>query len=150
MFTYWVISLAVEDISFKPHNDLSHLIFRGFPTSQDNTTDFKGFATVLSVICRGSIEGKSEWLFGIIDSRGSGSISYQNLVDTFTILVSFIQSITGHKDGIIYELAKQRADIVFSSLSRGKDDTLSCGDFTSWIRQNEEIVELLDMFLSRV
>ena len=89
-------------------------------------------------------------MFGIIDSDRIGSISHQNLVCMFTIIISFIQSITGDKDGIVTELAKQRADIVFDSLSRRKDDTISCEDFTSWIRQDEEIVKRLDMFLNRV
>ncbi|KAI6656874.1 Recoverin [Oopsacas minuta] len=99
---------SVEELAFKSHVDLSQLLFRGFPTSPDNTTDFKGFATVLSIICR------------------------------------------GHQNENTHDIATQRANTVYTALSKEQDDTLSSEDFMNWIKQNEEVIDHLDIFLNRL
>ena len=126
------------------------MIFRGFPASPDRTTDFEGFATVLSIICRGTIEVKSHWLYGVMDSDSKGGISYGDLTDSFRIIVSFIQSITGRYELQSLDIAKQRASGVFSLLQRSHGEMLTSEDFLSWIRQNEEVVDNLNIILTKV
>ena len=141
--------LVFEDY-FKPHLDLSQLLFRGFPTSPDNTTDFNGFATVLSTICRGTIGDKASWLFGIIDREGRGTISHKEITDAFAVLISFIQSITGQEVGNSTELAELRTNQIFYFLEKGEEDRISNSDLLNWIEGNEEVIKHLDIFLNKV
>ena len=148
--TYSNTPVAFEEDAFRPHTDLSQLVFRGFPAFPGNTTDFDGFATVLSTICRGTIEDKSLWIFRILDRDGKGTVSNTDIASAFEVLISFVQFITGQEEGNTAEIAELKTNEIFDFLGKGKEERISNEDLLNWIKGNEEVIKHLDIFLNKV
>ena len=150
MCLYLHTPLVVGEDNFRFHTEFSQFIFRGFPACLDNTTNFAGFATVLSTICRGTTEDKSLWLFRVLDRKGMGTVSHADFVDAFVILISFIECVTGQEVGNSAELAKLRTDGIFDFLGKREEERVSSSELLNWIEGDEELKRHLDIFLSKV
>ncbi|KAE9413325.1 hypothetical protein Angca_003696 [Angiostrongylus cantonensis] len=70
-----------------PHGNIEHysdLLFDTFDNDNNGTINFQEFVKALSVLCRGTIDEKLEWLYKLYDPKGKGEITWQRLFYVIT------------------------------------------------------------------
>ncbi|CAB3399885.1 unnamed protein product [Caenorhabditis bovis] len=113
-----------------PHGDIEHyadLLFETFDNDGNGTINFQEFVKALSVLCRGTIDEKLEWLYKLYDPKGKGEISWDRL---FYVITS-MDDLMGRKARPHYsrEHKKERANYVFAKFDVGKKGKITKEDF---------------------
>ncbi|ETN77305.1 EF hand [Necator americanus] len=70
-----------------PHGDIEHysdLLFDTFDNDGNGTINFQEFVKALSVLCRGTIDEKIDWLYKLYDPKGKGEITWHRLFYVIT------------------------------------------------------------------
>ncbi|EYB80787.1 hypothetical protein Y032_0400g762 [Ancylostoma ceylanicum] len=70
-----------------PHGDIEHysdLLFDTFDNDGNGTINFQEFVKALSVLCRGTMDEKLDWLYKLYDPKGKGEITWHRLFYVIT------------------------------------------------------------------
>ncbi|PRD27391.1 UNVERIFIED_CONTAM: Kv channel-interacting protein 4 [Trichonephila clavipes] len=71
----------------------AHYVFKSFKQSHGGTINFEQqFLNILSLLSRGSVGDKLQWIFGLYDINGDGFITKQEMLN----IVSAIYDMLGH------------------------------------------------------
>uniref|UniRef100_A0A1I7U0Q6 EF-hand domain-containing protein n=1 Tax=Caenorhabditis tropicalis TaxID=1561998 RepID=A0A1I7U0Q6_9PELO len=65
-----------------PHGDIEHysdLLFETFDNDGNGTINFQEFVKALSILCRGTMDEKLDWLYKLYDPKEKGEITWDRL-----------------------------------------------------------------------
>ncbi|KJH44132.1 EF hand [Dictyocaulus viviparus] len=125
-----------------PHGDVelySDLLFDSFDNDGNGTINFQEFVKALSVLCRGTLDEKLNWLYKFYDPKGKGEITWHRLFHVITAM----DDLMGKKARPIStrEQRAQHAHKVFQKFDIGKRGHISKEDFLTVCKTDQHILE---------
>ncbi|VDM74485.1 unnamed protein product, partial [Strongylus vulgaris] len=125
-----------------PHGEIEHysdLLFDSFDNDGNGTINFQEFVKALSVLCRGTMDEKLDWLYKLYDPKGKGEITWHRV---FYVITS-MDDLMGRKARPIpsREQRAQHAHNVFQKFDIGKRGRISKDDFITVCKTDQQIIE---------
>ncbi|VDM61498.1 unnamed protein product [Angiostrongylus costaricensis] len=120
-----------------PHGNIEHysdLLFDTFDNDNNGTINFQEFVKALSVLCRGTVDEKLEWLYKLYDPKGKGEITWQRLFYVITSMDDLMGAPHNTKDRWLNLFNFQKFDI-------GKRGRISKEDFFTVCKTDRQIIE---------
>ncbi len=110
------------------------LLFRSFDHNDDGNISFSELMTTLSVLRRGPMREKMEWLFDIYDIDGNGEISFQELTGVVECL----------RDRTKYKFNMDQMGAIFENMDSSKDGSLSKEEFLEGVQSHPDLINLMN------
>ena len=110
------------------------LIFDAFDRNKDERISFSELMTTLSVLRRGPMLEKLEWLFELYDIDGSGHISLLE----FTGIVDCLKDVGTCKFGM------EKMEAIFEDMDSSKDGFVTKEEFLIGARSHPELLNLFN------
>ncbi|KAJ1350426.1 hypothetical protein KIN20_006214 [Parelaphostrongylus tenuis] len=125
-----------------PHGNIEHysdLLFDTFDNDNNGAINFQEFVKALSVLCRGTIDEKLEWLYKLYDPKGKGEITWQRLFYVITSMDDLMGK--NARPTPTYEQRAQHAHNVFQKFDIGKRGRISKEDFFTVCKTDRQIID---------
>ncbi|GMT36293.1 hypothetical protein PFISCL1PPCAC_27590 [Pristionchus fissidentatus] len=125
-----------------PHGDIEHysdLLFETFDNDGNGTINFQEFVRALSVLCRGTIDEKLDWLYKLYDPKDKGEVTWHRLFYVITATDDLI----GRKARPTYsrEQRAARAHAVFAKFDLDKTGHVSKKNFFHVCKTDPQIMD---------
>ncbi|XGW11048.1 hypothetical protein V3C99_012501 [Haemonchus contortus] len=125
-----------------PHGDIEHytdLLFATFDNDGNGTINFQEFVRALSILCRGTMDEKLDWLYKLYDPKDKGEITWHRL---FYVITS-MDDLMGRRARPLStrEQRAQHAHNVFKKFDIGKRGRISKEDFITVCKTDRQIIE---------
>ncbi|GIY00377.1 kv channel-interacting protein 4 [Caerostris extrusa] len=123
---------------FFPQGDstqYAHYVFKSFKQSHGGTINFEQFLHILSLLSRGSVVDKLQWIFGLYDINGDGYITKQEMLN----IVSAIYDMLGHytDPAVTEHSAREHVERIFHQIDSNKDGVVTMDEFMEWCQKDE-------------
>ncbi|CAI2356401.1 unnamed protein product [Caenorhabditis sp. 36 PRJEB53466] len=124
-----------------PHGDIEHyadLLFETFDNDGNGTINFQEFVKALSILCRGTMDEKLEWLYKLYDPKEKGEITWDRL---FYVITSMDDLMGRHaKPHHTREQKCERANQVFAKFDIDKKGRITKKDFIHVCKTDQTIL----------
>ncbi|KAH1023057.1 hypothetical protein HUJ04_012337 [Dendroctonus ponderosae] len=100
------------------------------------------FLNILSKVSRGTIQEKLQWIFGLYDLNGDGTISKSELVDITTSIYEMLGHAT--QPAVNDNSAKEHAERIFQLIDANKDGVITIEEMITWISRDERYIKSLE------
>ncbi|WKY16895.1 hypothetical protein Q1695_001478 [Nippostrongylus brasiliensis] len=125
-----------------PHGDIEHysdLLFDTFDNDGNGTINFQEFVKALSILCRGTMDEKLDWLYKLYDPKDKGEVTWHRL---FYVITS-MDDLMGRRARplLTREQRAQHAHNVFQKFDIGKRGRISKEDFFTVCKTDRQIIE---------
>lgn len=125
-----------------PHGDIEHysdLLFDTFDNDGNGTINFQEFVKALSVLCRGTLDEKLDWLYKLYDPKDKGEITWHRLF----YMITSMDDLMGRRarPTLTREQRAQHAHNVFQKFDIGKRGRISKEDFFTVCKTDRQIIE---------
>ncbi|KAF8790661.1 Kv channel-interacting protein 4 like protein [Argiope bruennichi] len=113
----------------------AHYVFKSFKQAHGGTINFEQFLNILSVLSRGSVVDKLQWIFGLYDINGDGYITKQEMLN----IVSAIYDMLGHytDPAVTEHSAREHVEKIFHQIDSNKDGVVTMDEFMEWCQKDE-------------
>ncbi|CAD6184994.1 unnamed protein product [Caenorhabditis auriculariae] len=113
-----------------PHGDIEHysdLLFDTFDNDGNGTINFQEFVKALSILCRGTMDEKLDWLYKLYDPKDKGEVTWHRLY----YVITSMDDLMGRKAKPSYtrEQKHERASQVFQKFDVGNKGRITKEDF---------------------
>ncbi|ENN76762.1 hypothetical protein D910_12025 [Dendroctonus ponderosae] len=110
------------------------------------TKKAQDFLNILSKVSRGTIQEKLQWIFGLYDLNGDGTISKSELVDITTSIYEMLGKYQGHatQPAVNDNSAKEHAERIFQLIDANKDGVITIEEMITWISRDERYIKSLE------
>ncbi|KAF8356070.1 ncs-4 [Pristionchus pacificus] len=125
-----------------PHGDIEHfsdLLFETFDNDGNGTINFQEFVRALSVLCRGTLDEKLDWLYKLYDPKEKGEVTWHRLFYVITATDDLI----GRKAKPTYsrEQRASRAHIIYAKFDINKTGHITKENFIHVCKTDPQIME---------
>ncbi|CAO78719.1 EF-hand domain-containing protein [Caenorhabditis elegans] len=113
-----------------PHGDIEHysdLLFETFDNDGNGTINFQEFVKALSILCRGTLDEKLDWLYKLYDPKEKGEVTWDRL---FYVITSMDDLMGKHARP--HHTREQKCELtnqVFAKFDVGKKGRITKKDF---------------------
>ncbi|XP_071040749.1 Kv channel-interacting protein 4-like [Parasteatoda tepidariorum] len=116
-------------------NQYAHYVFKSLKQAHGGTVNFEQFLKMLSILSRGNVPEKLEWVFNLYDINGDGYITKQEMLN----IVSAIYDMLGHytDPAVTEHSAKEHVDKIFHLIDLNKDGVITLDEFMDWCQKDE-------------
>ncbi|XP_050313866.1 Kv channel-interacting protein 1-like isoform X2 [Anthonomus grandis grandis] len=94
----------------------AHYVFNTMKQKQTNKISFEDFLNILSKVSRGTVQEKLQWVFGLYDLNGDGSISKSEMVDVVTSIYEMLGRAT--EPAVEDNSAKEHVEKIFHTQTK--------------------------------
>ncbi|XP_037545610.1 Kv channel-interacting protein 2-like isoform X4 [Nematolebias whitei] len=148
---------AVDEDTFKsiysqffPQGDSSmyaHFLFDAFDIHNNGLVSFEDLVLSLSIILRGSITDKLNWVFNLYDLNKDGCITREEMTDIMHSIYSMMGKHTypSLKDAA-KDAPKEHVDSFFQKMDKNKDGVVTIDEFLETCQKDENILQSMHMF----
>ncbi|GMT07196.1 hypothetical protein PENTCL1PPCAC_29370 [Pristionchus entomophagus] len=125
-----------------PHGDIEHysdLLFETFDNDGNGTINFQEFVRALSVLCRGTIDEKLDWLYKLYDPKQKGEVTWHRLF----YVIQATDDLIGRKAKPSYtrEQRGDRAAEIFKKFDINKTGRITKDNFMHVCKTDPQIME---------
>ncbi|CAD5220942.1 unnamed protein product [Bursaphelenchus xylophilus] len=134
---------------FFRRGDVEHyadLVFNAINVSHTGSITFSEYLKCLSVLCRGSMEEKIEWIYNIYDPLGKGYVSCERVQHVMTSVADLLG--THKRKPSRPEIDVKCAQEVFQRFNPNSDGVITKKDFLEKCLNDPSICESIDVFKS--
>ncbi|KAK5976882.1 Neuronal Calcium Sensor family [Trichostrongylus colubriformis] len=127
-----------------PHGDIEHysdMLFDTFDNDGNGTINFQEFVKALSILCRGTMDEKLDWLYKLYDPKDKGEITWHRLFYVITSTDDLMGNGRRARPLLTREQRAQHAHNVFKKFDIGKRGRISKEDFFTVCRTDRQIIE---------
>ena len=110
------------------------LIFDSFDRNKDEQISFQELMTTLSVLRRGPMTEKMEWLFDLYDIDGNGQISLEELTAIADCL----------RDVGTYQFSLEKMGAIFEDMDTSRDGLVTKDEFLEGVKAHPELMNLFN------
>ncbi|PAV88520.1 hypothetical protein WR25_07902 [Diploscapter pachys] len=113
-----------------PQGDIEHysdLLFDTFDSDRSGTINFLEFVKALSVLCRGTLDEKLEWLYRLYDPKNTGEVTLHRLY----YVITSMDDLMGRRARPVYTAEQKalRANLIFQKFDVGRKGRITKEDF---------------------
>ncbi|GMR60564.1 hypothetical protein PMAYCL1PPCAC_30759, partial [Pristionchus mayeri] len=119
-------------------------VFRTFDSDGDKIISFEEFVSGLSVISRGSIEEKLNWIYTLYDIDRRGVIGHSELMKISQSMYDLIGRNAGPP--VTYQHLLEHASTIVQKMDANKDGVITRQEFLDVCSNDEAICQSLDSF----
>ena len=116
--------------------EFSKLMFKAFDTNNDGTINYREFIAGLNITTANNVEDKLRLAFNIYDVDKNGHITKDELISVLCAFDKMTKEETKIKTS-----PKERADKIFESVDKDRDDKLTIEEFLSSMKNDPAICE---------
>ncbi|CAJ0583618.1 unnamed protein product, partial [Mesorhabditis spiculigera] len=125
-----------------PQGDIEHyadLLFDTFDDDGSGVINFQEFVRALSVLCRGTMDEKLNWLYKVYDPKNKGEITWHRLFYVITATDDLI----GRKarPATSREQRAERANLIFEKFDLGKKGRITKADFFTVCKTDRQVLD---------
>ncbi|XP_071542241.1 uncharacterized protein [Panulirus ornatus] len=122
----------------------AHYVFGTMDQDGSGTITFGDFIMGLSVLLKGTLQERVNWIFNLYDINNDGYITKEELIDIVTSIYDLMgdQTSPGIDDGT----AIDHVDKVFEKLDLNKDGVVTMDEFMEYCSKNENVIQSLNIF----
>nr|XP_015825782.2 Kv channel-interacting protein 2 [Nothobranchius furzeri] len=132
---------------FFPQGDSSmyaHFLFEAFDTHNHGSVSFEDFVVSLSIILRGSITDRLNWVFNLYDLNKDGCITREEMTE---MMHSIYNMMGKHTYPSLRDSApKEHVNIFFQKMDKNKDGVVTVEEFLEMCQKDGNIVQSMHMF----
>ncbi|XP_055341221.1 hippocalcin-like protein 4 isoform X2 [Paramacrobiotus metropolitanus] len=132
---------------FFPLGDASpyaKFVFSTFDQDEDGHVTFDQFIIGMSLLARGTLTQKLQWVFNLYDLNGTGKVSRANMKE---ILMAMHLMLGSHSQPCIDEQSiNTQIDQIFAKLDLDADGSITFAEFTEACQNDPQIVSVFGKF----
>uniref|UniRef100_A0A914W2L0 EF-hand domain-containing protein n=1 Tax=Plectus sambesii TaxID=2011161 RepID=A0A914W2L0_9BILA len=125
----------------------AQLVFDTFDEDGNARISFSEFAEALSILNRGTVEQRLEWIFSLYDNKHRGYI----IEDDFYKVISAVYELMGiqlHRaqDGANLREAQEHVRNTFRRMDHNRDGKITMHEFLEGCKESSDLEQSLDLF----
>ncbi|XP_069976462.1 Kv channel-interacting protein 4 [Penaeus vannamei] len=122
----------------------AHYVFGTMDQDGSGTITFGDFIMGLSVLLKGTLQERVNWIFNLYDINNDGYITREELID----IVTSIYDLMGDQANPCVDdsTAVDHVDKVFQKLDLNKDGVVTMDEFMEYCSKNENVIQSLNIF----
>ncbi|XP_066957671.1 calsenilin-like isoform X2 [Macrobrachium rosenbergii] len=122
----------------------AHYVFGTLDQDGSGTITFGDFIMGLSVLLKGTLQERVNWIFNLYDINNDGYITKEELID----IVTSIYDLMGDQanPGIDDNTAVHHVDKIFQKLDLNNDGVVTMDEFMEYCSKNESVIHSLNLF----
>ncbi|KAM9500689.1 Kv channel-interacting protein 4 isoform 2-T2 [Clarias gariepinus] len=132
---------------FFPQGDAStygHFLFTAFDTDHNGTVSFEDFVMGLSILLRGTVQEKLNWVFNLYDINKDGYITKEEMFDIMKAIYDMMGKWT--YPILKEETPRQHVEIFFQKMDKNKDGVVTIDEFIDCCQNDENIMKSMQLF----
>ncbi|XP_055341227.1 calsenilin-like isoform X5 [Paramacrobiotus metropolitanus] len=119
-------------------------VFQCMDHDMDGNVNFEEFVVMMSVLSRGSLDEKLQWIFNLYDVNGDGQVTLEAML---TIGTSIYDLLGKHSEPPIYENSvKDHISKIFTKMDLNQDGIVTFDEFKNVCINDEKIRRNLTVF----
>ncbi|XP_069163014.1 A-type potassium channel modulatory protein KCNIP1 isoform X2 [Procambarus clarkii] len=122
----------------------AHYVFGTMDQDGSGSITFGDFIMGLSVLLKGTLQERVNWIFNLYDINNDGYITKEELIDIVTSIYDLLgdQGNPSIDDGT----AIDHVDKVFEKLDLNKDGVVTMDEFMEYCSKNENVIQSMNIF----
>ncbi|XP_068246003.1 A-type potassium channel modulatory protein KCNIP2-like isoform X2 [Palaemon carinicauda] len=122
----------------------AHYVFGTLDQDGSGSITFGDFIMGLSVLLKGTLQERVNWIFNLYDINNDGYITKEELID----IVTSIYDLMGDEanPGIDDNTAVHHVDKIFQKLDLNNDGVVTMDEFMEYCSKNENVIHSLNLF----
>ncbi|XP_067938527.1 calsenilin-like [Watersipora subatra] len=132
---------------FFPQGDstaYAHYVFNAFDKDKNGSLSFEEFVMALSMLSRGSVEDKLQWIFSLYDINGDGVVSKGEFLQVVTSIYGMMGSNTDppiNEHSVHEHIAR-----IYERASHFSNEPLSMSQFVGLCQSNDHFLSAIHVF----
>ncbi|XP_069948402.1 A-type potassium channel modulatory protein KCNIP2 isoform X1 [Cherax quadricarinatus] len=122
----------------------AHYVFGTMDQDGSGSITFGDFIMGLSVLLKGTLQERINWIFNLYDINNDGYITKEELIDIVTSIYDLMGEPGNH--GIDDGTAIDHVDKVFEKLDLNKDGVVTMDEFMEYCSKNEKVIQSMNIF----